>query len=93
MPTEQQMQGPFTQKLCVKLARDAFKIANTHTSHRTRESTTCLCIVLRDREENTRKFMFHNGERVAPSIKNEEGKLGYSSIRYKGHAEAQFVNF
>ena len=93
MPTDQQVQGSFAEKLRVKLARDALHIANTHTNHRTRESTTCLCVVLRTKEENMRKLMLHSGKRVAPSIKNKASELGYMPISYKGHSEAQFINF
>jgi len=94
MPTGTDMPGSsFTQKLCVKLARDALKIANTHTSHRTRESTTCLCVVLSNKEGNTQKLMFHSGERLPASIKGEAGKLSYSLNSYKGHSEAQLMNF
>lgn len=94
MPTDTDIpDSSFTQKLCVKLARDALKIANTHTSHRTRESTTCLCVVLSNKEGNTQKLMFHSGERLPPSIKIVAGKLSYSLNSYKGHAEAQFINF
>ncbi|MHA7877380.1 MAG: hypothetical protein ACX93T_00425 [Bacteroidota bacterium] len=94
MPTDTDMPGSsFTQKLCVKLARDALKIANTHTSHRTREATTCLCVVLSNKEGNAQKLMFHSGERLPPSIRSVAGQLRYSFNSYKGHSEAQFIHF
>ena len=94
MPTDMEMpDSSFTQKLCVKLARDALEIANTHTSHRTRESTTCLCVVLSNKEGNTQKLIFHSGERLPASIKGKAGKLSYSLNSYKGHSEAQLMNF
>ncbi len=77
----------------MKLARDALEIANTHTSHRTRESTTCLCVVLINTKGNTEKLMFHSGKRLPASIKGKAGKLSYSLNSYKGHSEAQLMNF
>jgi hypothetical protein len=37
-----------TKDLCRKLGEDAFRIANAHPNARTREATTCLCVVLRN---------------------------------------------
>jgi hypothetical protein len=85
----------FTKNLCRKLAKDAFRIANTHKYARTRESTTCLCVVLKDKNKRAKKFVFHNGAaKMPPSMCDEAGKLGYATrTGYQAHAEAEFVEF
>ncbi len=50
----------FTKHLCEKLAKDALQMANAHKHARTRESTTCLGVVLRDKDEHAKKLVFHN---------------------------------
>lgn len=81
--------------LCRKLAQDAFHIANAHKSARTREATTCLCVVLRDGRKRAKKLVFHNstGEMQA-SMRQKANDLGYG-IRnaHLAHAEVQLIDF
>jgi hypothetical protein len=84
-----------TEDLCRKLARDAFCIANAHPNARTREATTCLCVVLRDEEQSAKKLVFHNGtNEMQRSMRNKAKELRYG-IRnaHLAHAEAQFMDF
>ena len=85
----------FTKHLCGKLAADAFRIANAHKHARTRESTTCLCVVLRDKDERAKKFVFHNGpDKMQKSMYNEALNLGYAArTGYQAHAEGEFMQF
>ena len=84
-----------TRDLCRKLVQDAFRIANAHKSARTREATTCLCVVLRDEKQRPKKLVFHNstGE-MQPSMRQKADDLGYG-IRnaYLAHAEVQLIDF
>ncbi len=84
-----------TKNLCRKLAQDAFRIANAHKNARTREATTCLCVVLRDEKKRPKKLVFHNstGE-MQPSMRQKANDLGYS-IRnaHLAHAEVQLIDF
>ena len=87
--------GDMARALLVKLSRDAFRIANAHHNGRTREATTCLCVVLRDEEQRPKKLVFHNSTgKMLPSMWNKADDLAYG-IRnaYLAHAEAQFIDF
>jgi hypothetical protein len=84
-----------TKNLCSKLAKDAFCIANTHKNARTREATTCFCVVVRDSEKCPKKFFVHNSTGEMPlSMREKANNLAYG-IRnaHLAHAEAQFVAF
>ena len=62
--------GVMAKALRVKLSRDALRIANAHHNSRTREATTCLCVVLRDEEKRVKKLVFHNGTgQMLPSMR------------------------
>lgn len=90
-----QESNQITKGLCHRLAQDAFRIANAHKNARTREATTCLCVVLRDEKNRPKKLVFHNstGE-MQPSMRKKADDLGYS-IRnaYLAHAEVQLIDF
>ena len=81
--------------LRVKLSRDALLIASTHHNSRTREATTCLCVVLRDEKNATKKLVFHNGTgKIPPSMRKAAEHLTYGVRNaYLAHAEAQFMDF
>jgi hypothetical protein len=84
-----------TEDLCRKLAEDAFCIANAHPNARTREATTCLCVVLRDEKQGAEKLVFHNGKKqMQRSMRNkaEELRYGIKNV-HLAHAEAQFMDF
>ena len=84
-----------TKNLCKKLARDACRIANAEKSSFKRNSTTCLCVVLRDEYGNAKKFVFHNGQdKMSATMEKKAQDLKYA-IRtgYKAHAEAEFIQF
>jgi hypothetical protein len=85
----------FTMNLCSKLAKDALCIANAHKHARTRESTTCLCVVLRDKDKHAKKFVFHNGsDKMNPTMKGKAQELDYAvRTGYQAHAEAEFMQF
>jgi hypothetical protein len=88
-------QESFNKNLCGKLAKDAFRIANAHENQRTRESTTCLCVTLRDKDQYAKKFVFHNGsDKMQASMAGMAHELGYD-IRtgYQAHAEMEFIEF
>ena len=55
-------ENKFTKHLCKKLAKDALQIAHAHPNAITRSATTCLCVVLRDKDGYAKKFVFHNGK-------------------------------
>lgn len=81
-----------TQKLCEKLALDAYEIA--HISEKSK-NTTCLCVLLKDDTGYVHKMVFHSTKgQLAPEMRTRASKLGYTvrNVR-KGHAEAQFVSF
>ena len=81
--------------MCRKLAKDAFCIANTHPNARTRDATTCLCVVLRDEEQRAKKLVFHNGtNEMQRSMHNKAEELRYGIRRaHLAHAETQFIYF
>ncbi|MFM2428384.1 MAG: hypothetical protein RL012_268 [Bacteroidota bacterium] len=84
-----------TGDLCRKLAQDAFRIANAHKNARTREATTCLCVVLRDEKKRPKKLIFHNstGE-MQQSMREKAIDLGYDlKNAYLAHAEIQLIDF
>jgi hypothetical protein len=92
---QNQTPGQITEDLCRKLAKDAFRIANAHHNARTREATTCLCVVLRDEEQYAKRLVFHNStDEMQPSLRAKANELMYG-IRnaYLAHAEAQFIDF
>jgi hypothetical protein len=92
---EDQTLAQITENLCRKLAKDAFCIANAHPNARTRESTTCLCVVLRDEEKRAKKLVFHNSNnKMQPRMRAKAEELMYG-IRnaHIAHAEAQFIDF
>ncbi len=92
---DNQAPDQITKDLCRKLAQDAFRIANAHKSARTREATTCLCVLLRDEEQYVKKLVFHNSTReMQPSMRKKVDDLGYG-IRnaYLAHAEIQLIDF
>ena len=92
---DNQAPDQITKNLCRKLAQDAFRIANAHKSARTREATTCLCVLLRDEEQYVKKLVFHNSTReMQPSMRKKADDLGYG-IRnaYLAHAEIQLIDF
>ncbi len=87
--------GQITEDLCRQLAKDAFRIANAHHNARTREATTCLCVVLRDEDQGAKKLVFHNStDEMQPSMRAKANELMYG-IRnaHLAHAEAQFIDF
>lgn len=90
-----QTPAEITEDLCRKLAKDAFRIANAHHNARTRESTTCLCVVLRDSKKDPKRLIFHNstGE-MQLSMRKKANDMEYG-IRnaHLAHAEAQFIDF
>ena len=70
--------GSFTGNLCTKLARDAYHISNTHPNSMTRLFTTCLCVVLADKDGRAKKFVFHNGkEKMDTTMEQRAQELGY----------------
>ena len=94
-PPHNEPPGVMAKALRVKLSRDALHIANAHHNSRTREATTCLCVVLRDEEKRVKKLVFHNGTgQMLPSMRKEVNALAYG-IRnaHLAHAEAQFIDF
>ena len=93
--SDHKAQGSFTRDLCSKLAKDASRIANAHKHARTRDSTTCLCVVLRDKKENAKKFVFHNGpEAMHKSMNDKAVDLNYATrTGYQAHAEMEFIEF
>jgi hypothetical protein len=95
IPDRGDAQESFTRDLCSKLAKDVFRIANAHKHARTRDSTTCLCVVLRDKKENAKKFVFHNGpEAMHKSMNDKAVDLNYATrTGYQAHAEAEFIQF
>jgi hypothetical protein len=93
--TDSEEQASWNSNLSSKLAKDAFRIANAHGHRRTRESTTCLCVTLRDEKKYAKKFVFHNGsDKMKDSMANVAHTLCYS-IRtgYQAHAEVEFIEF
>jgi len=80
------------QKLCKKLALDAYEIANISGEGK---NTTCLCVLLKDTEGYVHKIVFHNTKgQLAPAMRTRASCLGYTARNArKGHAEAQFVSF
>ncbi len=85
----------FTDYLCKKLAKDALQIANAHPNAITRSATTCLCVVLRDKDGHAKKFVFHNGkDKMSDTMEQKAQALKYA-IRtgYQAHAEAEFIQF
>lgn len=88
-------QESFNKNLCSRLAKDAFRIANAHKNARTRESTTCLCVVLRDEKQYAKKFVFHNGPEAMHKSMNEKAvALNYATrTGYQAHAEVAFIEF
>jgi hypothetical protein len=88
-------QESFNKNLRSRLSKDAFCIANAHKNARTRESTTCLCVVLRDEKQYDKKFVFHNGpEAIHKSMNEKAAALNYATrTGYQAHAEVQFIEF
>lgn len=88
-------QESFNKNLCNRLSKDAFCIANAHKNARTRESTTCLCVVLRDKKQYAKKFVFHNGPEAMHKSMNEKSvALNYAArTGYQAHAEVEFIEF
>lgn len=88
-------QAPSTEHLCKKLAKDALQIANAHKHARTRDSTTCLCVVLRDKDSHAKKFVFHNGkDKISTTMEQKAQELKYAvRTGYQAHAEAEFIQF
>ena len=88
-------QVPWHRALSSQLAKDACKIANAHEHRRTRESTTCLCVTLRDQKQYAKKFVFHNGsDKMKDSMVDVAHTLGYGvRTGYQAHAEAEFIEF
>jgi hypothetical protein len=61
----------------------------------TRNATTCLCVVLRNKQGYAKKLVFHNGrEKISSSMEAKANEL-YYGIRsgYQAHAEAEFIQF
>ncbi len=87
-------QESFTENLCGKLAKDA-RIANAHKHARTRDSTTCVCVVLRDKKERAKKFVFHNGPKAMHKSMNDKAvDLNYAArTGYQAHVEVEFIEF
>ena len=88
-------ESSFTKNLCTKLARDACHIANADKSSFKRNTTTCLCVVLRDEDGNAKKFVFHNGkDKMSATMTQKSEELRYG-IRtgYQSHAEGEFMQF
>jgi hypothetical protein len=85
----------FSKNLCSKLSKDAFRIANAHKNARTRESTTCLCVVLRNEKQYAKKFVFHNGAEKMHESMNEKAVALKYAVRtgYQAHAEVEFIEF
>jgi hypothetical protein len=88
-------QASWHRNLSSKLAKDAFRIANAHKHARTRDPTTCLCVVLRDKERYAKKFVFHNGpEAMHKSMNDKAVDLNYAArTGYQAHAEVEFIEF
>jgi hypothetical protein len=84
-----------TKELCDKLAQDAFLISNAHTDNRTREATTCICVVLRNESQFPYKFVFHNRNGNLPrSMRDEAARLKYCIKNIElGHAEVNMVDY
>jgi hypothetical protein len=91
----EESQESFNENLCSRLAKDAFRIANAHKNARTRESTTCLCVVLKDEKQYAKKFVFHNGpEAMHKSMHEKAVALNYATrTGYQAHAEVEFIEF
>jgi hypothetical protein len=85
----------FTEHLCRKLSKDAFHIANAQKYARSREVTTCLCVVLRDKNGRAKKFVFHNDKDKMSTTMEQKAQELYYAIRngYQAHAEAEFIEF
>ena len=86
-------QESFNKNLCSKLAKDAFRIANAHKHARTMDSTTCLCVVSRDKDEYAKKLVFHNfSDDMHASMKSVAYKLGYGTrTGYQAYAEVELI--
>lgn len=97
--TTQEEQSTTLQQttLCEHLSQDAFRIANACNNSWTRSSTTCLCVVLRNRQHYARKFVFHNRNNQASlptSMRKKAAELRYEvGDSDAGHAEVQLIRF
>mmetsp|Transcript_23612 Transcript_23612/g.54959 ORF Transcript_23612/g.54959 Transcript_23612/m.54959 type:complete len:394 (-) Transcript_23612:207-1388(-) len=87
--------GVFSMNLCKKLAEDAFRIANADSNVRARGSTTCLCVVLRDKYQYAKKFVFHNGKnKMLKNMEKKATELCYAiKTSYQSHAEVALLQF
>ena len=81
--------------LCTKLAKDALDISIMHHSARTRDATTCLCVVLVDKHRRAKKFVFHNKDgSLQRTMREKAEELGYDIINAEqAHAAGEFMQF
>jgi hypothetical protein len=77
------------------LACDALSIIEENANMQTRNATVCLCVVLRNRSGNAKKFVFHNGRRGLPgSMSDKAHNLHYHIVNAEqAHAEGEFIQF
>ena len=84
-----------SKALCRDLACDALAIIEENTNMQTRNSTVCLCVVLKNSSGNGKKFVFHNGHRGLPGpMGNKAHNLHYHIVNAEqAHAEGEFIQF
>jgi len=84
-----------SKKLHTQLSVDAFDMVGSEASDQTRESTTCLCVTLRDRHGHVKKFVFHDGENLlAQDMRKKANELNDDVIQAEqSHAEGQLIQF
>jgi hypothetical protein len=82
-------------QLRVQLSQDAFDIVASEPNSRTKDSTVCFCVALRDKDGYVKKFAFHNGANVmSPAMRTKAHESGYDVIQVEqSHAEGQFLQF
>ena len=78
-----------------QLSSDALDVVESEPNARSRESTVCLCVALRDHHAHIKKFAFHNqGSVMSPPMREKATALGYDVIQTEQvHAEMQFLKF
>jgi hypothetical protein len=84
-----------SDRLHNQLSIDAFDIVGSEPNDRTKKSTVCLCVALRDKHKHVKKFAFHNGEHIMSlAMRNKACVLGYDVIQaQQSHAEGQLIQF